>query len=284
MSHYKFSNLIIPQWDPRFGSVGKLFKKFDFNKIYSNEGLLSKYLIPKELVLVEIDRWSGRGNHILVSKSKDNLVSNRRFSNILFESTHLTPQEYYDLLVLHINNIEDRPKCVNCRCKLSISRLHLGYSSHKDYDDYHTFCSISCSKQYYMNNVSEDTVKSNLFIELNKNYKFRVKSEMNKFKSMGNESDLCSLYLEVTESGKLKFGVTADDLEDRLYHSMISDQYTEITELFCDTRNRVANLEALIKLEFNGREYLELSEKDTLLRLLNNYIKSDLDKDPIIIL
>lgn len=98
-----------------------------------NENGILLYLLPK---------W-------LTGSDKDEYVNGITMGNRL-RKLGFTPQIYYDVVILGIRNIEDRPKC-NCGKKLKYNTLSAGY---------YKYCSISCSSTYMDREVKEKISKS----------------------------------------------------------------------------------------------------------------------------
>lgn len=142
---------IINENDSRFKLLPKLWDRLDSVELttYSSGGGL-RYLIPMELVNNEFERWTSRGNYISASKSWDSYIITYRFESIFHEATGLTKQDYFDLVMLKINETELRPRCSICNKPLEFSgKLGQGYRAGGGTgmnDDSITpyYCSASC--------------------------------------------------------------------------------------------------------------------------------------------
>lgn len=80
-----------------------------------------------------------------------------------------------------------------------------------------------------------------------------------RYLSRGKLDDICYFYIAITPN-YIKYGVT-NDLNRRSYLSTVfeSEPYLTIHNIYKSTRLEVANLEATIKLKYNGNEYLDKS-------------------------
>lgn len=275
-------NWIIPPWDPRYGKLGHIWKKYPFNKLFKEgEGVKPKnkiYFIP-ELVIENYIT-----NKVYLTKEYGDWIS-RNKESILTYSMHLTEEEYYLLTVLHINRKLDIPRCPNCKCQLTYTyRFNVGYW---------IFCSRSCNASFNLRyqfahldqypTRLQHTIAWSLagraasdFGELWKTEEFRNKMinslrsriwdpkfrtycDMRRFILSGDENDEAFLY--VTENEKyFKFGATKDpELRSRLM-PLDGGPSDRVRCIIKSTRLEIAYIEATIKLHFKGREWLDVSE------------------------
>jgi len=137
-------NYIIPPSDPRYGKLGHLWKKYNYeNLIYSEGNHRTYFYVPPELVIREYML------NTVVLKSPgpisgwDNWVYKRDISRLLINCCNLTIQEYFDLLILQINNITDRPKCPICKAPIYFYSIYYGYGS--PYTSWINKKSLTCS-------------------------------------------------------------------------------------------------------------------------------------------
>ena len=160
-----------------------------------------------------------------------------------------TPQEYFDILILHINDTDDRPKCDNPECNIPLNwggRIYYGYSQngYSWFDRIQHYCSPSCRSKVVSTNV-------NLYTNFGfKDFSKLNIAQRNNFIKLGNEYDICQMYL--CEVGDLfKFGISYD-LENRFgWYS--PDTYI----IYESTRVNVAYLEYYIKeLYGTSKEYI----------------------------
>lgn len=93
-----------------------------------------------------------------------------------------------------------------------------------------------------------------------------------RYLSFGDLSDTCYLYAANTDS-YFKFGVTKDP-SLRLFTSNLREleSYSELHILLSSSRLEVANLEASIKLQFEGREYLKPEESHKFFSILKQLL------------
>lgn len=261
-------NFIIPNWDSRFGKLGHMWKKFSYDDLwkYSSNGSLY-YLIPKELILVEYTTAK-----ISILKSKDNWVSCYSINRILNITCNLTNQEYFDLLILKINDKSNRPKCKNCKSLLQWSnRITHGYSGLDFTISINTFCSTECSCLYRESHPDEyvnfhkaknllfsngGPLKYTMINDPDTYIAMQIEANRSRFNNSGNVMDICYLYVTWTYSGKLKFGIS-DDVDNRQSWSGFNDYYINPHILKMGLRYDISNLETLIKYHFNQfNEYL----------------------------
>lgn len=126
MIYRNIYDYIIPPWDPRYDHLDMLFNKYNWNNILVDRGYYSKYwFLPHELVI-----HSYCSNSICIDKfDGENLIYKRELSRLLYECARLSIQDYFDLLVLHINRRSDRPKCPICNTEISFYAPYQGYGS-----------------------------------------------------------------------------------------------------------------------------------------------------------
>lgn len=250
-------NIIIQEDDSRYYHLDNLFG-YDYEKLI-RQGTINfvYYFIPFELVL---NNYITKGIEVLNTYSTSincNWVCKAHFSRILKSTCNLGAQDYYDLLKLKINDRDDRPRCINCQKEVNLKNLLYGYRA---------YCSYHCKAYYQMTNPGLHNSK-NSFTVLNSDYKFHTKCDMYSFISRGSADDECYLYLAELESG-FKYGITID-LRKRILLSGFDIPYLSIGSLFVGNRLEVSYLEAMIKLEFRGREFLKNSELKLFLKKFN---------------
>lgn len=233
------NNLIISYEDPRFGKIGHLWRRYNWDNIKRGFGRSREYFIPPELV--EEDYITHRGTKILSELEKNsNWINCNSLSNILWKTCELTVQEFCDLLVYHINDKSNRPRC--CWCK---SYLKFDYHLNQQYG---FFCDESCSVSY-AHRYSEALQAHDLDNILD--YRNRVKCDRNRFLAKCNST--AHLYIADTDYGP-KIGV-ATSLEDRISYSRLDGwNYTDI--LFDKILPSIdaINIESIFKLENEGSE------------------------------
>jgi len=206
------------------------------------------------------------------------------FRSHLMMFTGLTPQQYFDILVLHINDTEDRPRCARCGAYLPWSnRITSGYASggHKwtENDAGVHFCSRECAVRFQYDNPDIYTQTAEFqgnggtfgFLKYDKELwtLMQIRSRRTFFLNLGNIEDDCLFYLALTETGRYKFGITSN-LNWRNWTSFMVDGYCYSHKLISGTRLQMANLEANIKYKLGQyNEYLEYSD----LNKFNNIYK-----------
>lgn len=265
-----YYNEIIPPWDSRYGKLGHIWKKYKWDDlVIPGKGIKpkNKILLVRELVLDEYPEWRP-----YVARNKE---------SILMELMDLTEEEYFLITVYKVNRVIDKPRCPECHNYLDYNyRFNSGYW---------TFCSRSCNaswnlkyqfshlsdypsrlkhlQDWYSNRFDfskaweDPTWRSDQINRLSLRFldpEFRTKFDRGRFIHQGELNDKCYLYLAITESYQVKLGVTID-IDQRLYLNKLNDaeSYLCIHQVFASNRSEVANLEAQIKLRFNGNEYLD---------------------------
>lgn len=246
MEDKEINNLIIKPSDSRFKYLDMLFSNYNESNYSDGSGVNSIwYYIPKELVLAE---YFGRGTIVKFNPGNkdldwDNWVNNKVFSRILWDTCHLTIQEYYDLIIGHINDITLRPKCDYCNKFIRFYNMSSGYSKSSSG---HNFCCSYHRDKYIREHLDEfpmiiESTYTNLLglgniphisTEICRIYKTYL--------GFGDWNDECYFYI-ATEDGYLKFGVT-NDINGR------SKAYDNFKIIFTSTRVIVSSLEALIKV------------------------------------
>lgn len=148
----EITNYIIPPWDPRYGKLGHIWKKYNWKSVVYVEGYYSTYFyIPTELVIKDYTRYCRVLK--LIDKTDDwcNWIYKRECKRILEYSCSLTMQEYFDLVILHINNRSDRPKCPVDSNIIPFYSIYYGYGSPYtswDNKELPICCSRSCRDIY----------------------------------------------------------------------------------------------------------------------------------------
>lgn len=273
---------IIQETDNRINLLCEIYEKYSYNNIIKRfEGYDHPwYFVPPELVINTYNKGSIEIFDITtvdLDYDWDNWVSCNSISRILSKCCNLTPQEYFDICVLHINEIENRPKCKYCGSDLRWSgRLTAGYgsgghlwsesnnhfccsehivlyrNSHLDeYPDYREFIQSGGSfGLQYRNPDQYDPVGTSV-------YSTHIETLRSKFKNAGDKYDECYFY--ITRAGdKLKFDIT-QDADIRFGFGASFDNYSsDIRIIYVENRYFIADLEAEIKLRLgNSTEYLE---------------------------
>jgi hypothetical protein len=234
---------IIKETDSRYKYLDDIFKKYSGDNVVYRLKNRTKpyYFIPPELVLTEIIRNS-YGIYKLESEPvppEDNLASSLYFSDILWNSCKLDPQDYYDLIYLHINDTELRPRCDSCGKYVPFNyQFTKAYGRSEEHDHY--FCSKECQNNYRGPGGFIDWVS-------------KSKANRTKFLNLGELDDICCLYISITEDDRFKFGAS-EDLDIR----SVRMHYKNSKKLFIGTRLQVADLELLIKYHLKSyHEFLD---------------------------
>lgn len=225
---------IITEFDVRHYRLNDLWSRVNESNYRVKDGQKSLMLLPMELCIVPIDRWTGRGNHIKYDSSTDLLVSSNSYRRLLLESTGLSVQEYYDLVVLHINNTEDRPRCKWCNKEL---RFH-NQLNH----NYGLFCNSSHSELFMQMNPDYSPATANHKINDYCTEDSRIFSKYKSALSHGPSNEIIQFY--ITESnGRYKYGITRDLKVRESYSRLDGLNYRNSKVLLTGTRDLVCKLE-----------------------------------------
>lgn len=230
-----------------------------------------------------IHKGSGQSLKYLDQLSDEIIWINcQSFPRYLWNNYNINPEEYYNLVKYGNKNF--RECCEYCFKPKNnwTGKLFRGYTGR--------FCCHSCARSYHISHPEEYPSVAKQVEYFNKqgiqnpgwNLPWsNTKKARSQFLSHGTYNDTCIFYLAINLDGKLKLGITSDDLATRLRHQyMNNDEYITIHEIYKSTRIRIANLEALIKYQFNHQEYLEFSELHKVLSVIKNLIKSNLNDYP----
>lgn len=245
-----YYNEIIPPWDSRYGKIGHLWKLRSLIKI--NKSKVIYYYIDKLLVINEIDRYTGHGNHLLVNKiGSDNYICSNSIGRLIKESTGLGTEEYYLLVQLKINNKLDKPRCLYCKSYLHwYGRLSYGYLA--------GFCNDKCSVEYRLQH--EIRGESIFNIGNNLDYESLVLGGRNIIVNKGFLDDDYFFYIAMSKdrTNYYKFGV-CNNPNTRLSYSSFNGYYIIFHILFKSTRLEIANLEANLKLIYKS-EWIDITK------------------------
>lgn len=205
----------------------------------------------------------------------DCYVNQCELKNLLEVDCNMTIQEYYDRLILEIDSIEARPKCLNCGKPLIFSgKISHGYGHHANCDQSYLFCSDSCGVKYkYKNPEVVPSWSSKCGFSNTVSLTHR-----NQFLNKGSLTDICYFYLAKRSDGSLKFGITSD-MESRVTLSKIPEYDREIPYVKYliigeGTRLDIANIEFEIKCLLGLNK--EIIESYELLIKIYHYVVSHL--------
>lgn len=246
MANDKEIDYIIKPDDPRFNLLTDLYDNYDESNFSDGSGVNSTwYYIPKELVLTE---YYGRGNIVkfnpgIKDLDWDNWVNNKVFNRVLYDTCKLTSQEYYDLIIGHINDRNLRPKCDYCGTFIRFYNMSVGYT--KSLTN-HNFC-CSYHRDLYINNhldefpsVVESKYSNLIGLGNVASVSTTICRIYKTYLGSGDWNDSCEFYI-AKDDGYFKFGITIDS-------NSRSKAYDSIKVIYENTRVRIASLEALIKV------------------------------------
>lgn len=290
-------NYIIPPWDSRHGKLGHIWKKYHYEVIMKYYSSLC-YFIPPELVINDYE--DSRGNLITsdttkLKSDKDlNWVSSYGFNNKLWITCRLTQQEYFDLIVLHINDKSNRPRCSSCKSYLSYTgRVTKGYGGGGYWiDKINIFCSRSCLGYYTGTHLEEyPKVKSKIenwyksgWIkahivgpEAMHSYYYSAKNKLSKFINLGNPDDQCYLYI-THDGNSIKYGVTCDvNVRQSFGLSFYGSVYKWIHVIQINTRLQIGYMESIISLYFQNGEYISYDSLSEFFKLIKSFKNKVID-------
>lgn len=271
----EITNLIIPPWDSRYRSLGRLYNTYNYSNLHDSGDDSWLWYIPPELVLIEIH------TSITISKtpndwmtSYDNWITTKFIRRKLWDSCRLTPQEYFDLLELHINDKSNRPKCRNCGNKIPfLGKLSIGYGGGIPwYDKSELYCSYQCKSEYVNSHLdSYPKYKEALyndkpqFHSIKSGIKGNMLSYINRWHN-SNKTE-CYFYLVQESIDSIKFGLTYD-LDQRYSYLNSIQSYLVLS----GSVESMAYLEAFLKLNYNGSESVPLTELDNIKSLIQSRI------------
>lgn len=247
---------IIKENDPRYPLLEEVFRKWNWDNFRRKVTSRYRYIIPKELVI------GGCTEDEFMFPLKTN---SEKYCN-------LTLQEYFDLIVLHINNTDDRPKCPNCNKEILFSgELARGYARHEWNSSTNNFCSAKCRQTYIHSNLDEypHEVERRLrwVDKICNDYERQAKASMSRFLIRGSLDDLVIFYTGLYRNELwIKYGIT-EDFKNRNHHKELKTY-----RLIHLPRYKACLLEYLIKMEVKDNniegEYLDISLESYLNNLL----------------
>lgn len=262
--------------------LSKLYSKYNYDNLFKYFDGFDRpwYFIPPELVLhtycgaaIEIYDLSVEG----FDPNWDNWIGCNALPKILRVCCELTPQEYFDLLVLHINDTDDRPKCDYCGSQLKWSgRVTAGYGSGGHYwnESTHHFCEQGHTI-LYRNSHLDEYPEYKEFIESggawglqhnnpdkydpcgSRDYKTHIETFRSHFENCGLPDDECYFYIASTNKG-FKFGIT-ENIEWRIsLYGAGGTLVNKIKVTLIGKRKYIADVEAEIKYKLgSNHEYLD---------------------------
>lgn len=201
-----------------------------------------------------------------VNDTEEVLMNYNQFGIRILDYCGLTMQEYYDLMLLHINSEEDRPKCKICGNPVSFKNVKNGYKK---------LCCKSCQVKY-KNRLSKDLLREEMRDNNNKwkslpfedSRSFRrtsIKSRRSDF-IRRNSGKICYFYL-AKWNDKFKYGISSSRTRVKGYR-------TDVKILFESNAENIANLEANIKYHFRGYEWCKIEKLNKFYDLFSKYTKS----------
>jgi len=250
---------IIKEIDFRFQNLDKLWERWNWDNFRYRLGREFRYVIPSELRL-------DNGEDFFIGKS----------SYYIKEYLNLTLQEYFDLMVLHINDTEERPKCKYCNEFIEFSgELARGYSRHKWEDSNNLFCCMS-HRQYYihqhLDEYPSEVRRREIWTQaVPLNDLRQAKSAMNRELNHGEYTDLIYFYRGTFDKDWLKYGIT------ECYPGRNNHLHLTNDDVLQYTRSKACLLEYLIKLKFielgiEDHEFIRIEHKDIFYKITDELI------------
>lgn len=239
------NKLIIDTSDERYKYLELLWSTYDYNNLIVDLSHRSwRCLVPRELILTKVGGSS---------------IGCRNLNKFLLNNCKLTLQEYFDLLVLHINNTDDRPRCSysGCTDHLRFISFSQGYGSLGPWNpDARHYCSNTHQR---LDHEGRNKESLNSILPT-------IKRQRSTFISKSKGS-IGYLYITRLTSGGIKYGITEDILK-RVQSMRFGNLYINPHMIFRGSIEEVANLEASLKLELSGKEYLLDDELHNLMKLI----------------
>lgn len=215
-----------------------------------------------------------------------------RLSTVLLSFCKLTTQEFYDLIVLHINDESLRPKCPNCNSTSAWNgSFKRGYMETCLSDDCKSYIRGKGLRKWYANTDEEvisnmqrskslerwkDTTYEDRLNQLDTSLaslnscEGKANSAYSLLLSHGNLDDICNFYIAISYEGLFKYGV-AKDVESRIRWSTPYRKYKIIVR---DSRLKLANLEWWIKVNLGeNSEYISWNLVPKFISLFGKYYK-----------
>lgn len=196
--------------------------------------------IPPELIINELDGYS-----FSATKESGVEISTKspKHKEYIQYITDLDIQQLFDILILNINDVKDRPRCKSCGKYITWSgRFTFGYGNSQkiwNINENH-FCNHSCRAKY-----SVDSRLTGFGT-----YSNQASAQRSQFLTYGNKFDECYFYIAI-DGTELKYGICTDP--DKRFLIQTFDKYKLI---FKGTRLQVANLEYWIKIKLKNHNEL----------------------------
>lgn len=250
---------IIDELDPRFNKLKDLIQKYKWKDLVHGKDRSISYFIPPELVIKEYKTQSIHVTDSLTNWEWCNWVNRQSINKVLEYSCGFDTQVYFDLFRLNIIEIKDRPRCTYCGKYLNWTwRLGRGYNSSTPWvtEDNH-FCNHSCQNKYKFKHP-----------ELYESVGYTITSWIyGREYDRHDPNEICYFYI-CRSNGYIKYGMT-DNPNNRKYYLGTDNMHIIFTAKF----EEVNNLEASVKLHFNGSEYISESELHRLILILKDKLK-----------
>lgn len=257
--------------DERISILETIFTKYNYNNIiYCESRNHNYYFLPPELVLKENPEYRIYKREV-DPNTFENWIYQGDMDWVCIEYLGITKQEYFDLIVLHINDTDLRPKCIECGTQLRFESIVWGYSGfnhkYKPLEKKFRFCCKSCSNYFTFSHPE-------LYPEVvnrgwSNNPEFSVKSCYTRILNGGSDSDPYFFYV-ASCGDNFKFGVCKNVYDRLALQARLAEPYKSFHKLIL-TRRTAANLEAWLKKTLEFREYLDWSEIPRFKNLFRKY-------------
>lgn len=217
----------------------KIKNKYTIDQVMIHHENSIGIFIPPELIINEYNGYSFCARK---DSGADISTKSSKFHKYIKLITGLTAQELFDVLILNINDTDDRPKCKYCGKYLQWSgRFTFGYgNSQRIWNFENHFCNHSCRAKY---SVSNNLTGFGTYLN-------QARAQRSQFLTYGNELDICYFYIAI-DGSELKFGICTDP--DRRF---LIQKFNKYKLIFSGTRIQVANLEYWIKIELKDHKEL----------------------------
>lgn len=198
------------------------------------------YFIPKEFI---IKPFISRYQKLIPGvEDENNWVGVNALNSVLWECGEIGIQEYFDLLVLHISDTDNRPECPVCKKELTFKSMKQGYGNHPYTGKELWFCSNQCCVSYQLDHpeLAHGGFRS---------FEGNIEAKRTRFLTTGSLSAICTFYIARHPNG-IKYGITSDIVR-RSTFAYVEGSNTQLRPIVEGRRDFIANLEANIKYDLD---------------------------------
>ena len=182
----------------------------------------------------------------------------------------MTDQEYFDLLVLHIRYIEDRPRCKYCGKYLSFHSIYSGYTLEKiswqdklERTNGGAFCSNRCQSCYqhehpeeYPLSYLQGTGHGNIYISKKFNREFHLRSRLERWELEWAETESSVIDIQYESISIPFYNIDKEEICNYIPDFKITYNDGSIELVECKRRDHLELPINIIKFEA-ARKYCE---------------------------